>query len=483
MKLGELMKGLSVTSIEGNADIEITGITKDSRKAGKGFMFFSTDKNERYIDDAARRGASVIVSAGEVKTPFLCSIKTDDPKGLLGYVASKFYGAPSKTLYMVGITGTNGKTTTSYLIESILKSAGKEAGLIGTISYRYGGHMLKAENTTPGAGELHSLLHDMKLAGAEYVVMEVSSHALDQKRVEGVDFDAAIFTNLTHDHLDYHGNLENYKQTKRLLFTYYLKKSMKENRWAILNRDDPEVKEFIPDMPIKTLFFSLKNKTDAYLTDYIENIDGLQLGISLMGKTLSLVSPLIGSFNASNILAACLAGCAANMPYEYIIKGIESLEGVPGRLERVENKKGVSIFIDYAHTPDALKKVLEMLNALKKGRLTVIFGCGGDRDRAKRPVMGNIASHYADYAFITSDNPRSENPVQIIDDITKGFVGNGCRVVENRKDAIFEGLKMAKKDDVLLIAGKGHEDYQIIGDKSFHFSDREVVEELLHVAC
>ncbi|MCX5812759.1 MAG: UDP-N-acetylmuramoyl-L-alanyl-D-glutamate--2,6-diaminopimelate ligase [Proteobacteria bacterium] len=483
MKLTELINNISAIKVIGNTDIEITGVTKDSRKAKEGHIFFATEKSERFIDDAAGRGASVIVSDGEVKTHFPCSIKTDDPKGLLGHIASKFYGFPSKKLYMIGITGTNGKTTTTYLIESILKTAGKKAGLVGTISYRYDGHTLKAYNTTPGADELQSLLHDMKDAGTEYVVMEVSSHALDQKRVEGVDFDTAIFTNLTHDHLDYHGTFENYKATKKLFFSHFLEKSSKEGKSAIINADDLGAVGLIPNPPIRTLFYSLKKPSEAYLTGFREDIWGLRLELILMGKPLLILSPMIGAFNISNILAASLAGYVANMTYDQIKKGIERLEGVPGRLERVKNKNGVSIFIDYAHTPDALKKVLEMLNSLKKGKLTVIFGCGGDRDREKRPVMGNIASHLADYTIITSDNPRSENPMKIIEDIKKGFDGNACRIVENRKDAIFEGIKAARQDDVLLIAGKGHEDYQIIGDRVFHFSDREVVEELLDVAC
>jgi UDP-N-acetylmuramoyl-L-alanyl-D-glutamate--2,6-diaminopimelate ligase len=483
MKLDDLINNMPAIKVIGNTDIEITGITKDSRKAKEGYMFFATEKSEKFINDAAERGASVIVSDGEIKADFSCYIKTDDPKTLLGNIASKFYGFPSEKLYIIGITGTNGKTTTTYLIESMLKAANKKTGLIGTISYRYDGHTQKAYNTTPGAEELHSLLNDMKVAGTEYVVMEVSSHSLDQKRVEGVNFNAAIFTNLTHDHLDYHGTFENYKAAKNLFFSHFLQKSSKKEKYAVINADDPNADGFIPVLPIRTFFYSLKKPLDAYITSFREDIGGLQLEMMLKGKPLSIVSPLIGVFNISNMLAASLAGYSANMPYEQIKEGLEGLEGVPGRLERVKNGKGANIFIDYAHTPDALNKVLEMLNSLKKGKLVVIFGCGGDRDREKRPVMGNIASQLADYTIITSDNPRSENPMKIIQEIKRGFHGNTCRIVENRKDAIFEGIKMVNQDDVLLIAGKGHEDYQIIGDKVFHFSDREVVEEFLDVAC
>jgi UDP-N-acetylmuramoyl-L-alanyl-D-glutamate--2,6-diaminopimelate ligase len=482
MKLADLIDGMQVSGITGDTGIEVTGITKDSRKAGEGCMFFSTDMNERYIEDARRKGAGVLVSESAAKTPFPCSVITDDPKALLGNVASKYYGYPSRTLHVIGITGTNGKTTTSYLIDSMLRSAGKSAGLIGTIAYKYGGRTIKAENTTPGSDDLHKLLHDMKMSGGEYVVMEVSSHALDQKRVEAVDFDTAIFTNLTHDHLDYHGTMENYRIAKKLFFTYYLKKSAKKEKYAILNADESGWQELVPEPPIGKLCYSLKKDADGCLTRYEEDIDGLKLEVSLMGTKMPMKSSLIGIFNASNILAASLAGLAAGLSHEQVVKGVESLEGVPGRLERVKTEKEIPVFIDYAHTPDALKKVLEMLNSLKKGKLIVVFGCGGDRDKAKRPVMGNIASNYADYTIITSDNPRSEDPLKIIEDIKKGFDGNSYRIVENRRDAISEGIRIQGSDDVLLIAGKGHEDYQIIGNTVLHFSDREVVEELIGVA-
>jgi UDP-N-acetylmuramoyl-L-alanyl-D-glutamate--2,6-diaminopimelate ligase len=482
MKVAELIAGLEVSGTTGDTGIEVAGITKDSRRVKEDYMFFSTNMNERHIEDAREQGATVLVSENTVKTAFPCTVTTGDSKSLLGNVASRYYGYPSRTLHVIGITGTNGKTTTSYLIDSMLKSAGKEAGLIGTISYKYGGRTMKAENTTPGAEDLHRLLHAVQMTGGEFVVMEVSSHALDQKRVEGVDFDTAVFTNLTHDHLDYHGTLENYRMAKKLFFTYYLKKSAKKEKCAILNADEPGWQELVPEPPIGTLSYSLRKDADAYLIGYKEDINGLELDLSLMGTKMSMKSTLIGVFNASNILAASLAGLTAGLSHKQIVKGVESLEGVPGRLERVKTEKEIPVFVDYAHTPDALKKVLEMLNSLKKGRLIVVFGCGGDRDKAKRPVMGNIASNYADYAIITSDNPRSEDPLKIIEDIKKGFDGNSYKVVENRRDAISKGIRMQGSNDVLLIAGKGHEDYQIIGDTVFHFSDREVVEELIGVA-
>lgn len=482
MKLTDLVSGMPFRHVKGDTSVEVTSLTKDSRAVKEGSMFFATKKNGQYINAAVKRGASVIVAETDLAVDIPCLITTDDVSLLLGRMAARFYGSPSKQLHVAGVTGTNGKTTITYLIESILKADGRKTGVIGTISYRYGGLEFKAENTTPGATESQSLLKDMEESGVRFVVMEVSSHALDQNRVEGIEFDVGIFTNLTHDHLDYHGDLDTYKKAKTLLFKRHLEDSPKAVRYAILNMDDPAVKAMTPGDPVKILYYSLKNQTDGHLIKAHEDIHGLKLDLSIKGKTISVQSPLIGMFNASNILAAALYGHIVGIPLKGIQKGIETLQGVPGRLERVDNDKGASMFVDYAHTPDALKKVLEMLSRLKEGRLILVFGCGGDRDKAKRPVMGEIASSLADLTIITSDNPRSEEPLAIINDIKKGLSGNSYKVIENRKDAIYAGVKAAEPRDVLLVAGKGHEDYQIIGDKVFHFSDREVIEESLYVA-
>jgi UDP-N-acetylmuramoyl-L-alanyl-D-glutamate--2,6-diaminopimelate ligase len=484
MKLGNLMAGMENCLIRGDVGMEITGITKDSRSVREGYIFFATKTSTPFISEALKRGAAVIASEAEPSSPVPCLILTDDIHRLLGKAAAAFFGRPSRRMFVTGITGTNGKTTITYLMESIIRKAGRTAGVIGTISYRYGGTTLMSKNTTPGAAEIQELLGDMHRSGTEFVAMEVSSHALDQKRVEGVDFDAAIFTNLTHDHLDYHGDLESYRGAKRLLFSHYLKNSAKERKCAILNRDDPSVNAFVAGPPVKDLFYSITSDADACLTEGHEDIDGLTLKISLMGTSISVKSPLVGMFNASNILASCLFARDAGISDEAISEGVASLQGVPGRLERVANDRGISAFVDYAHTPDALKKVLDLLGRLKKGRLIVIFGCGGDRDRSKRPVMGNIATSLADFAIVTSDNPRNEEPGLIIEEIKKGFkISAGpFRIIEDRREAIAEGIRMARENDVVLVAGKGHEDYQIIGNQTFHFSDVETVEESLNVA-
>ncbi len=482
MRLSELIRGMKKTAVTGDTSLEITGVTKDSRNVSEGSLFFATSTSSAYLNDALERGARAVVTDGDIDRTFACVIRVEDVKRALGEAASKFHGHPSRKMHVTGITGTNGKTTTTYLIESIFEAAGKRPGVIGTISYRYAGKTLNAPNTTPGASETNALLRDMMDAGISHVIMEVSSHALHQSRVEGIDFDVAVFTNLTHDHLDYHGDFESYKASKRLLFEDFLARSRKKRRYAIMNIDDPSIRDFAVAPPVTMLSYSTRGFADACLSSYSESIDGLTLTLSLPGKKIPIVSPLVGMFNASNILAASLSGHVTGISPQAIKEGIERLGGVPGRLERVANDRGISIFVDYAHTPDALENVLSLLGRLKKGRLIVVFGCGGNRDAVKRPLMGAIAARVADEVIVTSDNPRNEDPLTIIEDIRRGLEGKAARIIPDRREAIFEGIGSARPDDVVLVAGKGHEDYQIIGGTTLHFSDREVIEESLHVA-
>ncbi|MGD0229429.1 MAG: UDP-N-acetylmuramoyl-L-alanyl-D-glutamate--2,6-diaminopimelate ligase [Syntrophorhabdales bacterium] len=484
MKLRELLAGMPVIALTGDppGGQEITGITKDSREVREGFMFFATGSGTSYLADALTNRASVIVSEGPLPVDVPCHVVTRDARQLLARVAARFYGLPSRTMHVTGITGTNGKTTVSYLIESILRASGRPAGVIGTISYRYNNHVRKGPNTTPGSVEIQSLLSDMKEEGVRYAVMEVSSHALDQSRVDGVDFDCAIFTNLTHDHLDYHGDAEHYRRAKALLFHRCLRESAKERKYAVINIDDPSAASLIPAPPVTTLTYGTSARADAYATSIDEDIDGLTVSLSVCGARVEVSTPMVGLFNVSNILAAALFGHAAHAAPEAVASGIASLAGVPGRLERVATDRGFHVFVDYAHTPDALQKTMETLNRVRAGRLIVVFGCGGDRDRTKRPVMGRIASTLSDVAIITSDNPRTEEPLSIIEEIKAGITGNGFTTIEDRKAAIAEAIAMAKEKDVVLVAGKGHEDYQIIGKVTYPFSDREVIEEYLRVA-
>ncbi|MGD0232901.1 MAG: UDP-N-acetylmuramoyl-L-alanyl-D-glutamate--2,6-diaminopimelate ligase [Syntrophorhabdales bacterium] len=484
MTLAQLLGDMPVVSVKGHMPESVTGITKDSREVREGFIFFATETSKPYVQEAVKKGAAVIVADAELSGDFPCLVLIREPRIVLGRMAARFFGYPSRAMHVTGITGTNGKTTTSYLIESILRAANRKVGVMGTISYRYDGTVVRGQTTTPESTEIQRLLSQMQHAGIRSAVMEVSSHALDQARVEGIDFDVAIFTNLTHDHLDYHHDFKHYKEAKKRLFHEHLAKSSKEKRYAILNKDDPSAGEFFCEPPIANFTYSVRDNTaDAFATSVREEISGLTLAISLMGKELIIRSPLIAVFNVANILAAALFGHAAGIPYDLIPKGLEALRGVPGRLERIENGRGIPIFVDYAHTPDALQKTLETLKRLCTGRLIVLFGCGGDRDKTKRPLMGRIAGDLADFTIITSDNPRREDPSTIIEEIRQGFAGDAYRVTENRKEAIGEAIRMATANDVLLVAGKGHEDYQIIGTEAYHFSDREVIEEWLHVAA
>lgn len=478
MRLSDLLAGMPILEVKGDLPDEVSGITKDSRDVEKGSLFFATGSSKAFVYEAVQKGASAVISdAASADAP--CSIIVSDPRTVLGKVVAKFYGFPSKKLHITGVTGTNGKTTTTYLVESMLRAWGKKAGVIGTISYRFDGKELKRPNTTPESTEIQKLLFDMTQAGVEYVIMEVSSHALDQHRVEGIDFDIGIFTNLTHDHLDYHGTLERYREAKRLLFEYYLTGSSKPKRYSILNLDDPLAGMLATKGKTTTLTYSIEHQGDAFPAWLDETVAGLNLGLSVLGRELGISSPMVGTFNVSNILAAVLYGYAVGMPFETMSKGIGDLSGVPGRLERVANSRGVHVFIDYAHTPDALMKTLKAVSSFKTTRVLLLFGCGGDRDKAKRPVMGGIASEMADFTVVTSDNPRTENPRAIIDEIVPGLKGDNFKIVEDRKEAICEIIRMARPEDIIVVAGKGHEDYQIIGDTKYHFSDREVIEECL----
>lgn len=483
MRLAELIADTPVLSLKGVMPEKITGITKDSREVKEGFVFFATESSRSYVDEATKKGAAAIISDAEPAGNLPCLVIIKEPRLLLGRMAARFYGYPSRSMHIIGVTGTNGKTTVTYIIESILRAASESVGVMGTITYRYNGQVLKGQTTTPESTDIQRLFADMKAAGTKYVAMEVSSHALDQGRVEGVEFDGAIFTNLTHDHLDYHRDFDDYRDAKKRLFHQHLQASSKENRYAILNIDDPVAAEFSCEPPVTDYTYSVRRSADAHLTSFHEDISGLRLGVSVMGKQFSLRTGLLGIFNAANILAAGLFGHAAGIPVDTIREGVESLRGVPGRLERVENERGIPIFVDYAHTPDALRKTLGTLKALTGGRLVVVFGCGGERDRAKRPVMGRIASELADFAIITSDNPRREDPKTIIEEIRRGVVGNAHHIIEDRREAIAEAIRMATNRDVVIVAGKGHEDYQIIGTEIHRFSDREVIEGFFNVAA
>jgi UDP-N-acetylmuramoyl-L-alanyl-D-glutamate--2,6-diaminopimelate ligase len=501
MRLREFLPLEKVEEAEGNLDQEVTGLTYDSRRVRAGEVFFAIPGEKvdghRFIPQALRSGAAGIVVAHREAWPAGTTwIRTKDVRRAMGLWGAHFFGRPSQRMKLVGVTGTNGKTTVSYLVESILSAAGLKPGVIGTVNYRYGGRQAPSHHTTPESLELQSLMAEMEKAGAKSVAMEVSSHALVQDRVRGIDFDVGLFTNLSRDHLDYHADMEAYFSAKRRLFTDYLKMSVKPNKAAVVFGQDAKGRELLKQ--IEALGFDIwsygeDREWDIHPINVRSDVAGLRGQLAVRSRRLDFSSPLIGSANLQNIMGAVGVGKALNVPADAISEGIEQLRSVPGRLEKVENQLGISVLVDYAHTPDALEKVLGAARPLAQGRVLTVFGCGGDRDRGKRPLMGEIAAGLSDLLVVTSDNPRTEDPLSIIADIEYGLKKAGLEriddpnrrpqrgywVEKDRRAAIRIGLNAARRGDLVLIAGKGHEDYQILGSQKIHFDDREVAQEEL----
>ena len=446
----------------------VAGVTSDSRQVGPGWIFVAiqgtSQDGHQFAEEAINRGACLLIVEKELPHLTVPILKVNDGREALARLAANFYHHPSQALLMVGITGTSGKTTTSYLIESILKSAGHQVGVIGTINIRYPGREVEASQTTPGADELQQLLANMKAAGCTAVVMEVSSHALAQKRVDCIAFDAVAFTNLSPEHQDFHPDMEDYYQTKALLFTHHLEFAAKVGKKpvAVIHAGDPYGRRLLASSSFRSLSFSL----DDQGKDWSIGIHGIQGTF----QNVRLESPLIGRFNAENVLTALMLAEGLGISAENAARGISACPVVPGRLERVQNSKGIHVFVDYAHKPDALEKVLITLrNTItsepRSARLITVFGCGGDRDRTKRPVMGRLAATLSDLVWVTSDNPRSEEPGAIIEEIVLGMAGHSNYQVEpDRKNAIEGAIRAARPGDLVLIAGKGHENYQIVSD-------------------
>ncbi len=380
---------------------------------------------------------------------------------------------------MIGITGTNGKTTTSHLVKAILEAAGEKVGLVGTIEYKIGERIIPATHTTPESLELNELFASMVESNCTSVSMEVSSHALDQSRIYGLDFDVAIFTNLTQDHLDYHGTMEKYFETKKSLFT-----ELKPTSCAVINHDDRWGVQIHDSIKTRAISYGITSAADVQVKDMKFGINGTALIVSNGYGEFTFTTPLIGKFNVYNVLAAYSAGIAMGIAHKHILIGINNLKNIRGRFERIISPAGWTAIIDYAHTPDALenclKTIQDILPTQNRGRIITVFGAGGDRDKTKRPLMGRIAGDYSDIVIVTSDNPRTEKPEKIIDDIMRGVIRHASVLREiDRRTAIERALSCAQRGDVILIAGKGHEDYQVIGQEKIHFSDREVVESLI----
>lgn len=502
MKLSLLTQQLAIQkeSYDRSADPDITAICYDSRKVVPGALFVAIEgmatDGHRFIADALQQGAAAIICEKPISADALM-IRVADSRAALARLACRFFGNPAEKMVMVGVTGTNGKTTVTYLLEQILKQAGKRPGVVGTINYRYADKIVDNPVTTPESLELQAILRLMADAGVTHVVMEVSSHALDLHRVDGCRYDLAIFTNLSQDHLDHHGDMAHYWGSKKRLFTEFLKPE-DESRLirAVVNADDPKGQELNDNLAGSVLRTATYGDGDVLPLGVIRDLAGIRGGIATPNGRIAFTSPLVGDFNLENILSAAGAALALGIPLATIGAGIDATPCVPGRLERIGANKQQKVFVDYAHTPDALQNAISALRTLTPARLITVFGCGGDRDTTKRPIMGEIAARLSDLAVVTSDNPRSEDPMAIINQVEQGVRRTGARrlsadsfnhnwqdkaylVEPDRMTAIATAIRTAGSEDAVLIAGKGHETYQILADRTIHFDDREAARQVL----
>ena len=447
-------------------------LKSDSRKVKKGDTFIAIKNVERdghdYIENAIENGAvKIICEHGKYSVDTV--VVKDTREYLNDYLYKKYYPL-FKDIKVIGITGTNGKTTSCYLTYQLLNLLGKKAAYIGTIGFYCGNEKKELNNTTPDVDLLYSMFLEAKEKNCEYVVMEVSSHALDKDRVHGLKFDEAAFTNLTQDHLDYHKTLENYAEAKRILFT-----KTRGNKISVINSDDPHYKTFVLNGNKNVTF---GENGDAKFKDIVLSNQGSSFTLVYNDKEYNINTDLVGKFNIYNYVTALLLVTNLGFNIEEVIETSQRLNHPPGRMEMVKYKTN-SIFIDYAHTPDAVNNVITSTLAYKKGKVITVIGCGGDRDRTKRPIMGDLATKLSDYVIFTNDNPRTEDEKVIMKDILEGVKKDNYEVSHNRKEAIHKGIDMLKENDILLILGKGHEDYQIIGREKIHFSDKEIVEDYI----
>ncbi|MCX8082516.1 MAG: UDP-N-acetylmuramoyl-L-alanyl-D-glutamate--2,6-diaminopimelate ligase [bacterium] len=485
MKLKDIIKNLDYKRLYNLNNPEVNGIAYDSRKVKEKFIFVAlkgtTFDGHHFINDAISRGAKIIVVSK--KSPVLPSdvgeIVVEDTREALHTIAAEFYGHPSKKLRVVGITGTNGKTTTSFIIKHILEKSGNKCGLIGTISYQIGERAISSVNTTPESLDIQKLFYDMVEAGCNWAVMEVSSHGIAQGRISKINFDTGIFTNIaSHEHLDYHKSFRNYLNAKLKFFNYYLKESEKERKVGIVNNDDKCAGYFIKCLKkngIECITYGRK-KSDIQIVDYAMKKDGNYLIVETKGTRIEFYTNLKGLGNIYNSLAGISFGISEGIPIDILKEALASITYVSGRFESVDEGQNFDVIVDYAHTHHALSNLLHSVKELHPKRIILVFGCGGDRDKTKRPLMGNIAVKMADIVFITSDNPRSEDPQDIIDDIEKGipfYLRKKYVAIIDRKQAIKEAISIARENDCVVIAGKGHETFQILKNTVVPFDDRE----------
>ena len=483
MQLKEMLHQISYTVLQGSDTIEIHAPVYDSRKVSKNDLFvcitgFQTDGHQ-YIPMAMEKGASAILVEHTVENipENITVIQTENNRQALALLSANFYQHPANDMHMIGVTGTNGKTSITYLIRSVLVQAGKKTGVIGTIENRIGDRVIPTERTTPESLELQALLDTMRSEGVTDVMMEVSSHSLDLHRVDGIQYDIGIFTNLTQDHLDYHKTMENYKIAKSLLFA--------RSKTSIINLDDAAGEFMRSAAKENVLTYAIEQSADLQATQIEIDAEGTKFVLLYQQKQYAVSLHTPGRFSVYNALAAIGACLTLGISIDMILNGISSNTGITGRFQTIRSKNGVQAVVDYAHTPDGLENVLKTAQEFVKGKIIAVFGCGGDRDKTKRPIMGKIAGQYAGYCIITSDNPRTEDPEQILSDVEVGIKDTNCPYEKqvDRRIAIQRAVALAQAGDVILIAGKGHETYQIFPDKTIHFDDVEEVRKAFGEDC
>ncbi|TCS84418.1 UDP-N-acetylmuramoyl-L-alanyl-D-glutamate--2,6-diaminopimelate ligase [Tepidibacillus fermentans] len=490
MKLSQLIEPLLTAKTIGNLDIEINGIEVDSRKVQPGSVFlclpgFTADGHD-FAPKAIENGAVALICERELSIS-VPQVIVKDSRFAMAFLADRFYGHPSQQLKVIGVTGTNGKTTTTHLIDKILTDQGNTTGLIGTIKMKIGNEIFDVKNTTPDALELQRSLAKMVEIGSDYAVMEVSSHALDMGRVRGVKYHVGVFTNLTQDHLDYHVTMEQYRHAKGLLFSQLgnvYSNEVCENQYAVLNVDDEATEYYRRITSAQVITYGIDRDADVKATNIKISAYGNEFTVETFKGSIDLQLKLVGKFNVYNALAAITVALIEGITLESIKKSLEEIDGIDGRFEPVALGQDFAVLVDYAHTPDSLENVLKTVKEFAKGKIYCVFGAGGDRDKTKRPLMGKIAVQYSDVAVVTSDNPRTEDPDQIIEDILAGIreMNTGADkyvAIVDRKKAIEYAIQKAEKNDVIVIAGKGHETYQILHDKVIHFDDREIAREAI----
>ncbi|MBM7692365.1 UDP-N-acetylmuramoyl-L-alanyl-D-glutamate--2,6-diaminopimelate ligase [Peribacillus deserti] len=483
MKLHSLLSHLPLLSPVSVDNPDITSVENDHRLIKEGSLFicvkgYTVDSHD-FASLAVERGAKAIIAEREldVKIPVIVVPNTTKAMAIL---ADAFHGHPTQQLNLIGITGTNGKTTTSHLIEKILRDAGSKTGLIGTMYTKIGDEKQETKNTTPDSLTLQKVFKQMTGRGVTHAVMEVSSHALELGRVNGCDFDIAIFTNLTQDHLDFHGTMENYKFAKGLLFSR-LGNSYSEAKpkFAVLNADDPASADFMKYTAAHVLTYGIDEAADVMAKNVAISSSGTRFTLTALGESTEVKLKMAGKFSVYNTLAAIAAGLCAGLDIPSMLTSLEAVKGVSGRFELVDEGQDFAVIVDYAHTPDSLENVIRTVKEFAEQRVFVVVGCGGDRDKTKRPLMAQIACELATNPIFTADNPRSEDPLEIIKDMEEGVKGLDYTVIPDRKQAIEHAISEAKSGDVIIIAGKGHETYQIVGDKIHDFDDRLVAREFL----